>query len=316
MITKIKRGAIGVARSVYQVGKVVSPPEVLICFQHRRAHGYWPDLRDPKTFNEKIQWRKLNDRNPLMSRLVDKIEAKSIVQRLVGPEYITPTYWQGGVDDLFALSEVSQPYVFKASHTSGDVLVVSDPKNIDLRELTKLGQRWLNRKFLYQSSEWAYSGIPPRLLAEEKLTVNGSSPSDYKFFCVNGYVEFIQVDLDRFSKHKRLILDKNWSDTGITYEYKKTDDGIVPARPVNLEEMIFVAEKISKDFDFVRVDLYDVNGQVRFGEATFYPGAGLEVFSIESDEDNLAYRNWTRSTRDYPGSYDIDKFIGRNWTVK
>lgn len=234
--------------------------------------GYSPNILWPKTFSEKIQRRKLFDRDPRLPRYADKIEAKDFVARKFGLEWVTPTLWHGDrVPET--IPNWPLPFVIKASHGSGMNKFVRTQEEAGWAEIKSLCERWLsNRHYGSWSGEWLYSQIQPRLLIEPFIGELAELPIDYKLWVFAGRVEFIQVDTDRETEHKRVIFDRNWNKLPVAIEFPQDASEI--KRPDSLSEMIAAAEVLADDISFVRVDLYEIAHKPRFGEMTFYPESG------------------------------------------
>lgn len=249
--------------------------------------GYWPDLKNPKLFNEKLQWLKLHDRNPLYTKLVDKYEVKNIVSEKIGDEYIIPTLAVWNTFDEIDFDTLPDKFVLKCTHDSGGVVIVKDKQSLNLKNVEKKINECMSLNYYWLGREWAYKNVKPRIIAEEYIEPEGSGDlRDYKFFCFNGKVMLIQVDFDRFSEHKRNIYDTKWNYIPAFIHYP-THPEIKISCPENLDEMILIAEKLSHKIPFLRVDLYNVNGHIYFGELTFYHGSGFEIIRPESFEYQL-----------------------------
>ncbi len=258
-----------------------------------RRFGRVINFKKPLSFNEKIQVRKVSDRNPLLTIGADKIKSKDWVLNVVPEIYIPKTLWVGSsVFDLSSLDFDSLPkdYVFKANHTSQTIEIIRNNNHLSLRKMEKLVSKWLKHDQSSSLGEWAYQDIPRRVFIEEFLDFEGSAPDDFKFFVFNGRVEFIQLDSERFTDHKRNMFDRNWDDLAFEYSHKMKIPS--PEKPIFLDEMIRISELIGEHFDFVRVDLYYYNNKVTFGELTFYPGAGFEKFPC-IELDKLFGKYWT-----------------------
>lgn len=258
--------------------------------------GYWPNLHTPRTFNEKVMWRKLYDRNEVFTVLADKLRVREFVRERVGEKYLTDLY--GVYDDPRTIDFDSLPrrYVLKATHDCGSAILVTDGQNVDQARVVEKLSRALRRVYGRDKGEWWYANIPPRILAEEFLndaSFGGSKvPPDFKFFVFQGLVAMIQVDVDRYTDHRRTLYDRQWRKIEATYTYPLGPD---ISRPVNLDEMIWVAETLGRDLDFVRVDLYSIGTKrVVFGEMTFAPESGRGPF--------------------YPR--ELDYWLGDQWTIR
>ena len=263
-----------------------------------RHHHRLPNLDDPQTFSELIQWRKLNGfaSDERFSLYADKVKVKEIVARQLGPEWVTPTLWHGKV--LPEALEWPTPYVVKANHAAARNYFVRAPSDLDEAVLRPLAARWLETAHYPHLLETHYDRIDPQLLVEPIIGEGGVSPDDYKLFVFGGRVAFIQVDLDRFGRHRRVFFDRNWIRCAFAYEYP-TYDGEVP-RPRSLDRMIEGAERLARGFDFIRLDFYDLDGEPRFGEATFAPESGFGRFRPARMDETLGALWRPRMAREKP----------------
>jgi hypothetical protein len=256
------------------------PDRIALKIQFFRGHGVLPNLTDPRSFSEKIQHRKLHDRDQSMALFADKEEMKRLVAGMVGDKAFTPkTYWVGANISALDFSSIPRPFVLKPTHMCGQVRFFGEGDPIDLQAIRNDCRRWLKTQYGAHYREWVYRGIPPRILVEEMLG-EGAAPSDYKLFVFGGKVEWIQVDLARFENHQRAIYDTFWNKLPASILYPVSTQEI--PRPATLDTMISVGEKLGAPFDFVRVDLYEHRGRVAVGELTFYPGSGLAPISPRS----------------------------------
>lgn len=250
------------------------------------------DLNNPTTFNEKLQWLKLYDRNPLYPTLVDKYEVREYVKNKIGNQYLVPLL---GVWDNFQdidFSKFPNQFVLKTTHDSGGVVICSDKNKIDKIEVKKKINNSLRRNYYYGKREWPYKNVNPLIISEEYLNDEKSDElKDYKFFCFNGEVKVILVveGIGSTKNPKRNFYDEEWNllpfnEEGASNITKKVD------KPKNYSEMIEIAEKLSQDISFVRVDLYEVNDKIYFGELTFTPQAGFNKF--DPDEYDSILGSW------------------------
>lgn len=237
------------------------------------------NLNNPETFNEKLQWLKLYDRKPEYTNMVDKYEAKKYVENIIGEEYIIPTLgvWEKFEDIDF--EKLPNQFVLKPTHTSGNVFICKDKNKIDYKKLKKEVNQWLKRKYYYIHREWPYKNIQPRILCEKYIEEKGMKIlNDYKFFCFNGKVKTILVCSNRNGDFKNTdFYNVTWNKMNFTRENYTNNTKIIE-KPKKLEEMINISETLAKDIPFVRVDLYEVDKKVFFGELTFYPSSGFEGF--------------------------------------
>ncbi len=241
------------------------------------------DLKNPRTFNEKIQWLKLYDRNPTYIDYVDKYKAKSVVAKLIGEEHIIPTIgcWSDARDIDF--TSLPKSFVLKCTHDSGGVVLCRDKSKLDIKATVEKLNKSRKKNFYYYGREWVYKNIKPLIIAEPFLQdpVSDKDITDYKFMCFDGCVKCIFTCTDRRSDSgmKVTFFDKEWTRLPFTRHYPQSVKKI--EKPVNLDLMIKLSEKLSANIPFVRVDFYEVDNEVFFGELTFYPGNGMEEFEPE-----------------------------------
>ncbi|MFT5294388.1 MAG: hypothetical protein ACI9YH_000394 [Colwellia sp.] len=239
------------------------------------------DLKHPKTFNEKLQWLKLFDASSLKTTCADKLAVRSFVEKNIGNEYLIPLiYTTTNYENILPDKLPNYPFVIKTNHFSGKVFIIRDKSNVCFDEVRTSLKYQLRKNFYHGHRELQYKNIPPSIIVEKLLVdTDGNIPSDYKIHCFNGKPKYVQVDTARFTQHTRCMYDPDWSLLDFSLQKpkgKRTD------RPAALEEMLKIAEKLSKKFLYVRVDLYEVNQKVFFGELTFTSGAGLEIFIPKS----------------------------------
>ena len=262
------------------------PDSVMLKLQYRIKLGRKLDLKAPKRFTEKLQWYKINYRNPLMHKCVDKYAVRKYVESKGLGDILVELYGHyKNISDV-PFSKLPNSFVIKTTHGGGglNVVVVPDKSKIDREELKeKLSfseDRVANNG---GGREWAYYGLKTGIIVEQ-LLVNSENPragvNDYKIFCYNGHAKYIIVDVDRYIGHKRNFYDRDWNNLHITSDCPAADREI--EKPENLEKMLEIAEKLSEGFPYVRVDLYDVDGKIYFGELTFYPWSGYVQFFPDS----------------------------------
>jgi hypothetical protein len=243
----------------------------------RRTHGTWPDLERPRSFSEKVQWRKLHDRRAILTLFADKYRVRKHVEERIGARYLTTIHWVSEDARTLNLAELPESFVLKANHGTRWNILVADKSTADRNELVATLGSWLRDRYPPAQGEWGYLNVQPLVFAEEFLRNRaGEIPVDYKFFVFGGKVRMIQVDLDRFTAHSRCLYDPDWNLLPAVMGYPR---GSGSPRPDNLDEMIECAQACSAGLDFVRADFYNVDGRVVFGELTNYPGGGLEAFS-------------------------------------
>lgn len=257
----------------------------------RRSFGYWPDLRAPRSFNEKLLVYKLTSRgDPRFPLLADKIEVKQYVAARIGHAHVVPALWHGTALPPRGERRWPIPYVIKASHGWSQNHFVRSPADQDWASIERLCARWLASTHGRGGREWHYARIRPRLLIEPYVGTGDRLPTDFKLFVFAGQVRMIQVVHDRGRDERRAFLDPGWSRQPFHYGYAYPSAEIPVRRPDCLEQMIAAAEILADDLPFVRVDLYEQEGSFRFGEMTFYPYAGCAPFT--PSEADLTVGAW------------------------
>lgn len=250
-------------------------------------------LENPRTFNAKLQWLKLYDRDPQHRMMVDKVEVKPIIAEMIGEDYIIPTL---GVYDRFDdidFDALPSAFVLKPSHGGGGkgVVICRDKSKFDLDSARKIIGSAMRADTYKVGREWPYKGLKRRILVEnllvEQNSAGGGYPSDikdYKIFCFNGKPAFFSVHEGRFSCHKSYFYDFEGKRIDIGKEGSPGDSSHKEEKIRNLDEMRAIAAKISTGIPFVRVDLYNIDGKIFFGEATFFPASGIGRFvRLEQD---------------------------------
>ena len=266
------------------------PDYVLINLTYFRTFRRLPNLRHPRTFTEKIAWRKLYQHNPQFPIFADKVAVKAEIANLIGEQHIIETLWVGDNPEDIPFDALKPPYVIKVNHSSGGNVFIRTAQDIKKDKIVASMRGQLGFSHAHRSREWGYLGIPHKVLVERMVEMPGDDvPEDYKFFAYHGRVHFIEVDYDRFKGHKRNLYDREWNLLPVKLKFPPTSKAI--CKPVNLGEMINLAEKIGAEFDFVRVDLYSPPQGILFGEVTFYPYSGLQRF-IPKDWDNKFGEPW------------------------
>ncbi len=237
------------------------------------------DLDDPKEFNEKIQWLKAYYRPPILTQLVDKYCVRDFVEERVGSRYLNTLYNVYYKASDVDFDQLPDQFVIKGAHGYNFNLLVPDKSKLNRLRAKLLMRKWLSKNQYYRGGlEWAYKDVKPKIIAEEFLIEEGKpSISDFKYFFFNGKPEFIQIDLDRSIDHVRSYVDMNWEPLEFDTIGIKRNKGPIEI-PKNHEEMTRVATQLAKGFPFVRVDLYNLQGRIIFGEMTFYPTDGRMDF--------------------------------------
>ncbi len=245
------------------------------------------NLKHVKTFNEKLQWLKLYDRNPLYVQLVNKYEVREYIKKTIGEQYLIPILGYWDYPDQIDFKKLPEQFVLKTTHDSGGVFIFDRNKDNVINEAKKFLLQRLKINYYKISREWPYKDCKRMIIAEKKMTdESGIELKDYKLFCFNGDVKLIQVDFDRFYNHRRNLYTCDWKYINERIEYPN-DSKVQIEKPIVLEEMLNIASKLSVGLPHVRVDLYVINEKVYFGELTFYHGSGYECFSSDIMEREL-----------------------------
>jgi len=242
---------------------------------------YQLDIDNPKTFNEKICYIKFNIKNPLAPLVADKLRVKDYVAQKVGRQYVIPTLKVFERVEDITIDELPEQFILKLNNGSGRNLPCLDKGSFDVKRAQRFFRRALQRNPYYMSREWHYRAIQSKVFAERFL---GPDVANYRFYCAQGEPYVIQVMLDRLSGHpKAAFFDLQWNYQPISFFHPSAEpESISP--PDRLDEMIRVSQQLSRDFVFARIDLYEVEGQVFFGEITLHPGGGADPFdSYEND---------------------------------
>lgn len=251
------------------------------------------NLKNPRTFNEKLQWLKLYDRKSEYTNMVDKYEVRKYLSKEIGEEYLIPLL---GVWDKFEdidFEELPNKFVLKPTHTSGNIYLCTDKSKIDYDELRKEVNKWLKRKYYWCHREWPYKNIKPKIICEKFMVdESGTELKDYKFMCFNGEPKIIQVMSGRVNgKYYINHFDLDWNKVEIKRKkYVENHNSI--KKPDNLDEMIHIAKMLSKNIPFSRIDLYNTNNKLLFGEITLFPVSGYMDF--EDDKMDNLLGNWIR----------------------
>ena len=264
--------------------------EVYIKRKFKAMMGYELDLEHPQTFNEKLQWLKLYDRNPAYTKMVDKYEAKKYVAGVIGDQYIIPTLGVWDSFDEIDFNALPDRFVLKCTHDSGGIVICKSKKDLDMAAARKKLEKSLKNDFYLSGREWPYKNVKRRIIAEKYMEDDSRADAgdtdlmDYKFMCFDGKVKCSFVCSERYSGEglKVTFFDPDWKKLPFERHYPASKRDI--PKPKSYDLMVELAERLSDAIPFVRVDFYDINGEVFFGELTFYPGGGFEEFSpLEGD---------------------------------
>lgn len=267
--------------------KLISDKCLLKCL-YRARMGKKLNLKDPRTYNEKLQWLKLYDRKPIYTKMVDKYEVKEYVAEKIGAEYIIPTL---GVWDRFEeidFEKLPEQFVLKCTHDSGGLVICKNKNCFDYEAAKRKINASLKRNYYWSTREWPYKNVKKRIIAETYMedTKTGELP-DYKFFAFDGKVKamFIATERQSVDETKFDFFDENFNHLPFTNGHPNAEK--MPEKPTCFEEMKTLSEKLSVGIPQVRVDFYEVNGKVYFGELTFFHWGGTMPFEPEEWDDKF-----------------------------
>lgn len=262
---------------------------------YENAMGKPLDFSNLQTYSEKMQWAKIYDQDPRKTICADKLAVREFVKDRIGENYLIPLL---GVWDRYSdidFNKLPNQFVLKTNCGSGDVSIVKDKNNLSFSEKIKMKRKIeesINCDFSTLLCERHYSNIPPKIIAEKYICDNDGELNDYKFMCFNGEPKFVWVDVGRYTDHRRNIYDLNWNLLPFTMTFPNVNNPV--KQPKNFSEMVRIASALSEGFSHVRVDLYNIDGRIYFGEMTFSSDAGFE--------------------KCYPEIFD--KKIGEMWNLK
>lgn len=266
------------------------PDRVYIQLYYFMQFKHFCNLKHPKTYNEKLQWLKLNDRKDMYTTMVDKYEVKKYIAEKIGTEYVIPTL---GIYDNFDdidFENLPNQFVIKCTHDSEGIVICKDKSKFDKEKARKKINEALKYNFYYIGREWPYKNIKPRIMVEKYMeNAEDKELKDYKFFCFNGEPKAMFVASDREKGETKFdYYDLKFNHLDIIQHYPNSINKI--KKPEKFEKMIDLSKRLSQELIHVRVDFYEVNGKVYFGEMTFYHFSGFQPF-IPNKWDKI-FGNW------------------------
>lgn len=240
------------------------------------------NLNNPQTYNEKLQWLKLYDRKPEYTKMVDKYSVKEYVASIIGEEYIIPTIGVWNKVEDIDFDKLPTQFVLKCTHDSGGLVICKDKSTLDIDEAKRTLNYFLNRNFYHLHREWPYKNIKPQIIAEEYIVdESGYELKDYKFFCFDGKVKAMFIATDRNAETETCFdfFDRDFNHLPVLNGHPNANKAI--QKPLNYEKMIELAEKLSQNIPHTRIDFYNINGKIYFGEITFFHWSGFKKFEPE-----------------------------------
>ncbi len=269
-----------------KLSRVLLSDEKAVRRYYKRVSGRDIDFGNLKTFSEKLQWLKLNDKDPLKAQCADKYDVRQYVESCGLAHLLNEVYgvWSKVSDiDINALPE---QFVLKGAHGSGFNLIVKDKKAVNWTAWRLIMRSWLWQDIYWSGREWVYKDLPHRIIAEKYLEDSFGELRDYKFFCFDGKPAFMQLEVGRGTEYNtRNFYDMEWNLMPFGKELPHNPD-IVVERPALFDEMKEIAERLAQPFKYVRVDLYQVFDKIYFGELTFFPAGGAPDF-VPSEYDKI-----------------------------
>lgn len=255
----------------------IIPDKLYIKWLFRLKMGYRLNLDNPQTFSEKLQWLKLYNRKPEYTQMVDKVGAKEYVAKIIGEEYIIPTIgvWDS-VDDI-DFDKLPNQFVLKTTHGGGNtgVVICRDKANFDIAAAKRKLNKSLRQDIYTLFREWPYKDVKRRIIAED--VIGGDDISDYKFSCYNGVATDVMICMDRTSGDTKFYFwDANWNLLRYNKRGKAAPADFHIPQPKNLDKMFEIAGILSQGIPYLRVDLYNIDGKIYFGEMTFFPQSGFD----------------------------------------
>lgn len=265
--------------------------------KYKENTGRKLDLENPKTFNEKLWWLKINNRDPLLTICSDKVKVREYVRKCGLGHILNEVYGVYDSADDIDFDKLPDKAFIKTNHGSGINIIWDRNKPFDINKFRKKFNRALKQNYYWQSREWNYKNIEPKIIVEKLLEDRENrSLIDYRFLCFDGVVRMIFVDIETAAEDgshnpyaRRNVYDRNFNYLNIKVKREQFDSSIIK-KPRNFDKMIEYAEKLSKPFVFCRVDLYNINGNIYFGEITFYPGGATQI--VEPEEWELKMGEW------------------------
>ena len=266
--------------TIIRINRIKRLPEsqypILDAKMYSKRIGHVLDWNNLVTYTEKMQWEKLFDKNPLKSMLADKYRVREWVKEKIGDDYLIPLIGTWDAFNSIDFSLLPEQFVLKTNHGSGTNLIVKDKNKLNIARAKRLFDDWLDIDYaFYTGFEMHYSDIKPMILAEKYLETQYGELQDYKFLCFDGKPYYCWVDMGRYSKHTRNVYDLDWN----LQPWNQASYGVYPEpldKPKKFEKMIEIATVLSQGFSHVRVDLYNVDGKIYFGEMTFTNGSGMD----------------------------------------
>lgn len=244
------------------------------------------NLEEPRTFNEKLQWLKLYNRQPEYTMMVDKYLVRNYIADKLGEEYLIPLLgvWDSPEDIDF--EQLPNQFVLKCNHNSGlGMCICKDKSKLDIKKVKRELSKGLKQDYYLHGREWPYKNVPRKVIAEKYMTDESGGLIDYKFFCFNGKVDCVMVCLDRHLQDTKFyFFDNEWNLKRLNVRGKNAPSSFTIRKPPCMDKMFEIAQELSKNIPFVRVDLYECANKIYFGELTFFPDSGFDSNILSETE--------------------------------
>lgn len=251
--------------------------------------GGWIHFNSPQSLNEKLQWLKLYDHHSLYTKLADKLKVKNMVANVIGDSYIVPTIGAYDSVDEIDFSVLPNRFAIKCTHDSGSVMIVEDRDRLDIEEIKKYYSERLKINYYLRGREWPYKNIKPRILIEENISSKEELFEDYKFYCYGGVPRYFMVSVgEAIHEGKNHKFDMNRKSVDKYFKSEVTLPQKEILFPDNFDRMVDIVRILCKGFQHVRIDLYNVNGSIYFGEFTFYQNGGIMNITDKCVSDKLS----------------------------
>lgn len=258
----------------------IVPDKLYLRWLFRLYMGYKLNLKNPQTFSEKLQWLKLYDRKPEYTQMVDKYEVKKYAASIIGEEYIIPTLGVWDSFDEIDFDALPNQFVLKTTHGGGNtgVVICKDKAIFNRNEAKAKLQRSLKQNIYRTLREWPYMNVKSRIIAEQYIVDSQGELNDFKFSCYDGNVTDVMICMERSSGDTKFyFFDKNWQLLRYNKRGLAAPEGFTVPKPENMDLMFRLASELSKGIPYLRVDLYNVDGKIYFGETTFFPQSGMDA---------------------------------------
>lgn len=257
------------------------PDKWMVSLQYKIKTGRKLNLKNPQTFNEKLQWLKIHNRRPEYTTMVDKYTAKQYVAEKIGKQYVIPTFGVWNHFDEIDFDNLPKQFVLKCTHDSGGLVICKDKSQLNMEDARKKIERCLKYNYYWAGREWPYKNVPHKIIAEKFMcdsTSSGSQLTDYKFFCFYGEVDSVMLCLDRETGDtKYYFFSPDWKLMRLNKRGKAAPEDFTLPKPECFDEMLEIAKELSQGLPFARIDLYQCDGKVYFGEITFFPDSGYDA---------------------------------------